>query len=130
MKKKMCVQPSTILYLSVMDLMMTTWWVETCCLSDTFMVIKEYCCADVLSFIYWCYLLVYELAYWKLTIVKLRWNHFCVCLLLQCISKHYLETDINKSHKRFCFMWKNNEDISGISKREKKRFRLMSDHSV
>ena len=26
--------------------------VETCCLFDTFMVIKEYCCADVLSFIY------------------------------------------------------------------------------
>jgi hypothetical protein len=24
--------------------------VETCCLFDTFMVIKEYCCADVLSF--------------------------------------------------------------------------------
>ena len=31
---------------------MTTWLVETCCLFDTFMVIKEYCCADVLSFIH------------------------------------------------------------------------------
>ena len=31
---------------------MTTWLVETCCLFDTSMVIKEYCCADVLSFRY------------------------------------------------------------------------------
>jgi hypothetical protein len=45
-------QLSAILYISVMDLMMTTWLVETCCLFDTFMVIKEYCCVDVLSFMY------------------------------------------------------------------------------
>jgi hypothetical protein len=37
---------------TVMDLMMTTWLVETCCLFDTFIVIKEYCCADVLPLIY------------------------------------------------------------------------------
>ena len=49
MGSHMRAQPSAILYLSVMDLMMTTWLVETCCLFDTFMVIKEYCCADVLS---------------------------------------------------------------------------------
>ena len=48
----MCAQPSAILYISVMDLMMTTWLAETFCLFDTFMVIKEYCCAEVLSFIY------------------------------------------------------------------------------
>jgi len=48
MGSHMCAQPSTILYLSVMDLMMTTWLVETYRLFDTFMVIKEYCCADVL----------------------------------------------------------------------------------
>ena len=37
---------------TVVDLMMTTSLVETCCLFDTFMVIKEYCCVDVLPFIY------------------------------------------------------------------------------
>ena len=37
----MCAQPSAILYISVMDLMMTTSLVETCCLFDTFMVIKN-----------------------------------------------------------------------------------------
>jgi len=31
----MCAQPSAILYLSVMDLIMTNWLVETCCLFDT-----------------------------------------------------------------------------------------------
>ena len=52
MGSHMCAQPSATLYRSVIDLMMTTWLVETCCLFDTFMVIKEYCCADVLSFVY------------------------------------------------------------------------------
>ena len=67
----MCAQPSAIMYISVMDLMMTTWLVETCCLFDTFMIINR---------ILLCWRIIFYIFYSTPWCLLKSWNNlYCVC---------------------------------------------------
>ena len=75
MGSRMCMQPSVISWLYVMDLMTTTWLVETCCLCDTFMVIKY--------FVVLTYLNLYLLPLNHITDTRTRYNWHCVDLFVK-----------------------------------------------